>query len=66
MSPISPMPQARDEGMENSGTRIPARRGRGSLRLMDVWAVCKRSAGDTGDIADACDQRTVPETAMAS
>src|SRR5881628_4198445 len=26
MSPISPMPQLRDDGIENSGTRIPARR----------------------------------------
>src|SRR5688572_3877368 len=34
MSPISPMPQLRVEGMENSGTRIPALRDPGCERLM--------------------------------
>src|SRR5262245_32381795 len=45
MSPISPMPQLRDEGIENSGISAPARREPG-LGGVIQWshASCKRNA----------------------
>ena len=49
MSPISPMPQLRDEGIEKSGTRIPARRDGAveSYGLTERASRC-RSAHDCG------------------
>src|SRR6266550_9412462 len=51
MSPISPMPQLRDEGIENSGISVPARRdpGRGGV-IRRNHARCKQNAAQGAEL----------------
>src|SRR5882762_1453568 len=49
MSPISPTPQLRDEGIENSGINTPARRDPDPCRVIRPTHVrCKRNAAGPG------------------
>src|SRR4051794_38834630 len=43
-SPISPMPQLVDDGIENSGTSIPARRDPGCDRVIGLIGASSRSS----------------------